>query len=745
MKNNFSTKNILLSLLLLIVGFTACDKNDDLERNLNQLSVSYPKIEGEEVNAILLSVKTSKDVYASLSYESQAPVIDAFITSYVLKAVHLLNDESEISTDKFNIAKETGVVSVNESTMLKPGVYSLDIQLNTAKDAFVFEGAFKFQVNEISLSYNAGTVFLNEAFNSSIPVIKGDFIPVSYNLKNTIEGFSINATTGVISLSEGNNLSPETYYLDVEVNIKDLSIQFPKAFTIIVSKEIITPADLVYLSKEVTEGAHFELLPSVIGNDLVFSLEESTSDKITIDAITGMISASEGNSLAIGDYKINVKAVNSAGSVDAIFNLKVLKKKLPVPANLVYAVSELTIVKGSALKSVVPSIDNADGIVFSIKNHDFSIDTNTGVISLPEGNSLPLGDYVLTVFVTYKDGVIEFPYVFKIIIFNDIKAPTDLIYKSQKISEGDAFSVSPTFVGSNVVFTLDQASSDQIHINANTGVISVNEGNSLSVGSYTVKVIATNEGGSVKASLLITITQKIVVLAPSNLVYEATEIYTTSGSNFSSGTPSLDNAEGVEFSIDDDTHFVIDHKTGVIRFIAGVFAPGNDYNITVKASNTAGGFTSTNITVKVAEIVYSSKVFTGTIAEGLTAESPSFVNVGSGGKYDLRGVYFSGTIDGIEYTDVLLEGGSTAFGKEHVETITIALKLLRSSKFDTNKFRDWIGIPADAKGKKGKGVWDGSINIKPGVFIKGKYSLKIRYVESGTKYEFLHAVDIVLE
>jgi len=742
MKTTFGAKNLFFVLLLMIIGFTSCDKNDDIKSDTVDLKFSYQQLEGEEIHATIRSIKTGTDMYSCLSYTSEAPLVEGFVTSYVLKSVKLEGDENEVPLTLFDLNKETGVLNVKKAGNLKPGIYALDIQVNTIGESTLFPAIFKFQIIETGIVYDAVSLLLEAAMSSSVPVFTGGFVATAFKLEPEVEGFAIDATTGVISTVQGHAIAVGEYALQVLVTGTDCEILFPNAINIKVEKEIIAPSQFAYEAKEIEVGQALTVTPTVTGTDLVFALAEGTSDQISLDAATGVISLLIDNTLVIGTYEIEVIASNSKGDAKTVFSIVIKEKPAPVPANLLYDVAEVNVSVGKSFTSAVPSIDNGDGVIYALTDTQFAIDAQTGVISLAEGNTLTADTYNLAVIVTYADGQVTFDNAFTVTITSGVIAPADLVYVSQEIEEGDALSVTPTATGTDLLFELEAGTSDQISINASTGEISLLADHTLTAGDYAINITASNSAGSVLGTLALKVNATAVLTPPSNLVYDVAELTVATWSNFSSEAPTLDNGTGAVFSIDDDVNFKIDSETGVIKFADGVEVAGAIYTLTVTAT-TPGGQITTPYSVSVSQMVYPVNPLNATIAVGATSVAPTMINADAGGTFEIRGVHFTGTIDGTYYEDVLIEGGKAKFIGDVIPICT-ALNLVKSSAFNTNLFRDWMGVPPDGSGNVGKGVWDGAINVKPNVFIAGKYSLKIRYKLSSGNTDYLHAIDILI-
>lgn len=221
------------------------------------------------------------------------------------------------------------------------------------------------------------------------------------------EAFSINPSTGAITVQFADESELGTYVLDISCMADGQKYVFPAAFTIVNS-----PSELEYRwsSMEVELGDGFRSgIPSATGSkkDLQFAISEvqPATDKISIDAATGEIIVAEDHGFAVGEeYVVSVKVSNAYGSktFDKVLTLSVVDEVTPiVPATFSYA--DKSVFRATAL-----SLQPAEGLVGSYLKFYFDvlpealegylkIDQKSGEVSLAAGNDAPLGEYDITV------------------------------------------------------------------------------------------------------------------------------------------------------------------------------------------------------------------------------------------------------------------------------------------------------------------------------------------------------------
>jgi hypothetical protein len=211
-----------------------------------------------------------------------------------------------------------------------------------------------------------------------------------------------------------------------------------------------------------------------------------------------------------------VKAINVADTTDFenVITIQVETKAY----DLVYSPQQyMEVQQKQAKQSTEPTIKGTAPITYSLKEDfgAFVIDEKTGLISLPAGHALDINTYNLTVVATNAHGSVEFANAVSFGIV-EIKAilPSDLQYAnaSYAVNEGFAFATEvPTVSGSTPMTFALADNYGAFDIDANTGVISLVEGNALTIGTYPLTVNATNLKGTATFDNVISISVKAAV------------------------------------------------------------------------------------------------------------------------------------------------------------------------------------------------------------------------------------------
>ena len=264
------------------------------------------------------------------------------ITGYSISSVRL--GETIVDNKKnpmFAVSSDGTISIVRGSNAIEPGLYTIDLKLNTAvsgsdSEEGLFANALTVNVTSKPLALTYATGKLEEAteesgntsFVSQVPTFKGSTDGIAYSIESVSpasDKFVIDAKTGVISVAEGHGLkSGEKYSVSVRVK-NDYSTEgvvFNNVFTLNVVEYIEPISNFAYEMTPVTGQVEFEIpvKAGFKGAEPRFEIAEINDvDKnyVSIDAETGTISAKKKNKLSLGEHIIVVKATNDKGSETA--------------------------------------------------------------------------------------------------------------------------------------------------------------------------------------------------------------------------------------------------------------------------------------------------------------------------------------------------------------------------------------------------------------------------------------------
>jgi len=264
------------------------------------------------------------------------------ITGYSISSVRL--GETIVDNKKnpmFAVSSDGTISIVRGSNAIEPGLYTIDLKLNTAvsgsdSEEGLFANALTVNVTSKPLALTYATGKLEEAteesgntsFVSQVPTFKGSTDGIAYSIESVSpasDKFVIDAKTGVISVAEGHGLkSGEKYSVSVRVK-NDYSTEgvvFNNVFTLNVVEYIEPISNFAYEMTPVTEQVEFEIpvKAGFKGAEPVFVFESiSAEDKniVSLDEKTGTISGKKGHKLTLGEHKFTVKASNDKNSETA--------------------------------------------------------------------------------------------------------------------------------------------------------------------------------------------------------------------------------------------------------------------------------------------------------------------------------------------------------------------------------------------------------------------------------------------
>lgn len=363
-------------------------------------------------------------------------------------------------------------------------------------------------------SFSVGTAIVN-----LVPTVTG--VVTNYSVSPSLPaGLSLNTSTGVIS-GTPSTASQQTTYTITATN----SGGNTTASLIITVANAASPSALSYTASNTFQvGVPINnLIPTVSGGPVAgYSISPALPAGLSLNTSTGIISGTPVATRALQSY--TVTAINSGGSTSATFSVSI---SLPTaPVSLRYNTPNTFTVNGNAISDLIPTVTGV------ISNYSVSpalplglnLHTSTGVVSGTPTAAATLANYTITA--TNSGGSTSTTVS---ITVNNAPAPTGVSYTTNNVfSTGFAINdLNPTVTGGTVSsYSIAPSLPAGLILNASTGVISGTPLSALSQTSYTVT--ATNSGGSVTASLSITIN---ATLAPASLGYTTPNVFRVNGQN----------------------------------------------------------------------------------------------------------------------------------------------------------------------------------------------------------------------
>ena len=285
----------------------------------------------------------------------------------------------------FKIDQNTGVVTVADPSKIDfesaPGhVYTITV-LATKNNNFSSEQTFTISVNDVAPSAPvdsnaaANTVLEGAANGTAVGItasstdVNGGAVTYSLTGDTSGGGFTINATTGVVTVADGSKIDFESspgHAYTVTVQSSDGTLTSSQAFTINVGDvAMTTPVDTNGAANSVAEGAAAGTTVGITasatdpsGPATTYSLIGDTSGGgFTINASTGVVTVAnpakiDFESTAPGHtYNITVQASNGAQTTSQVFTVGVTDVAPSAPTDSNGAAN--TVVEGAANGTVV--------------------------------------------------------------------------------------------------------------------------------------------------------------------------------------------------------------------------------------------------------------------------------------------------------------------------------------------------------------------------------------------------------
>ena len=257
--------------------------------------------------------------------------------------------------------------------------------------------------------------------------------------------------------------------------------------------------------------------------------------------------------------------------------------------------------------------DPGDSLTYSLEGTDaasFSINSSTGQLSTQAGAALDENSYTVTVVAT-DGGAARATIAVTITVTN--RAPAFSSSTASRsvakgapagTSIGGPVAATDADPGDSLTYSLQGTDASSFSINGSTGQLSTRAGAALDTASYTVTVVATDEGG---ASARITVTITIANRAPA---FGGTSISRSVDRNAPAGTSvggpvtatDADPGDSLTYSLEgtDATSFSINGSTGQLSTQAGVTLDAASYTVRVVATDEDGASARITVTITLA-------------------------------------------------------------------------------------------------------------------------------------------------
>src|SRR3954454_8569113 len=327
----------------------------------------------------------------------------------------------------FKIDQSTGVVTVADPSKIDfesaPGhLYTIAV-LATENNSFSSERTFTISVNSVAPSAPvdsnaaANTVLEGAATGTTVGVtasstdVNGGAVTYSVTGDTSGGGFTVNATTGVVTVADGSKIDFESspgHAYTVTVQSSDGTLTGSQAFTINVGDvAMTTPVDSNGAANSVAEGAANGTAVGITasagdpnGPATAYSLTNDAGGRFAINATTGVVTVANGAAIdfetAAGHaYGSTVQAASGAQTTSQAFSIGVtdVGPSTPTDANAAgNTVFELA-ANGTPVGITASSSDPGGGPAPTFALIDsaggrFAINATTGVVTVANGAAI---------------------------------------------------------------------------------------------------------------------------------------------------------------------------------------------------------------------------------------------------------------------------------------------------------------------------------------------------------------------
>ncbi|MHC2338379.1 cadherin domain-containing protein [Bradyrhizobium sp. USDA 4454] len=648
--------------------------------NINDLPVSTPVDTNSAANSIVegAAANTLVGITASAVDPNGPPTV------YSLT--------SDSSVGGFKIDPNTGVVTVADPTKIDfesaPG-HAYTITVHATAGATSSTQTFTIAVTDAPPSAPTDTdattnsVGEGAAIGTTVGItahatdINGG--NVTYSLVGDAHGFTINATTGVISVADPSKIDYETapgHAYTITAAASDGTMTSTQTFTIGVTDVApSTPVDSDATANHVVEGAAVGTTVGITasstdvnGPAVTYSLiGDSSGGGFTINAATGVITVADPTKIdfeasAPGhSYTVTAQASDGTLATSQTFTIAVTDAPPATPVDTdatVNAVAESAAV-GTTVGVTASSTDvNGPPVTYSLigdtSGGGFTINAATGVITVFDPTKIDYESsgpsHAYTVTAQASDGLVASSQTFTIAV-TDVapSTPVDSDLTANSVTEGAAAGTTVGIIasatdinGPAVTYSLTgDTSGGGFTINATTGVVTVSDPTKIdyetSGPTHSYTVTATASDGTLSSSQTFTIAVSDVAPsvpvdsdATANHVVEGATAGTTVGVTASSADV---NGPPVTYSLIGDTSgggFTINATTGVItvsdptKIDYESSGPTHSYTVTAQASDGTLA-TSQTFTIAVDDapppVPVDADLTANSIAEGAAAGS----------------------------------------------------------------------------------------------------------------------------
>lgn len=346
------------------------------------------------------------------------------------------------------------------------------------------------------------------------------------------ECFSIGADTGMVSISNTDDLDPGIYKLTIACRAGGGLYRFKDIFVVRMvpatpeAIEVSEPTLVIPYAELETSEASVTVTPvgesvSILGYALVQAEGEEYFAISSGGVVT--LNANFSGEIMPGDYPLPIRITTYAGAT--VYENLLTARITSEPLEIRYPSASGRMEYNMAFQGPTPTLKGSpDEVVWAIKQvtpaegfettDKIRIDPATGVISVDAGNELPLGaSYTLDLTVTNSFGSADFEGAYTLTVIEYIAPiePETFSYAPVEVVEGTNFTAPKAdgFVGDEVSFSLGDvpaALAGQLTVDEATGEVSSLRGITADPGVYQIPVRASNMKSETPVEVMLALT-----------------------------------------------------------------------------------------------------------------------------------------------------------------------------------------------------------------------------------------------
>lgn len=382
------------------------------------INLSCTNTETTDSTTFMIYYSGVTDIGPSMNFNLNAPSYKGSAPSNFAITKVTYNNEA-FTGDSFIVDAATGVVTISNTAQLKVGKYRISISCMSNGDIYQFDDAI--EVNMMAPVPDGVTVEPN--------VVEIDFADIKTDNKTaqvktngdhvSIIGYEViqEESKAYFAISKTGEISVNPKYKgEIPPGIHKVSLKLTTGAGECIFEEAVTfnitssPLELTYTPNKGNveiNAIYASAVPIVKGSleEMNFAIKKISpaTDKIKIDAATGVLSIDANNNLAIGSsYSIDIAVSNKYGVKDfvGVYTIDVVAYIAPIE-NFTYNNQE--VVQSTPFEVAYNAGFVGDMVNFELidlpaaLNGQLTIDSQTGIVSASKGNTIAKGTYTVKV------------------------------------------------------------------------------------------------------------------------------------------------------------------------------------------------------------------------------------------------------------------------------------------------------------------------------------------------------------